>query len=99
MSEKKDLGRAEQVRLRRESNTSRRVQRARREATRPAPPVTSRTRQAFVTEKRKPVRNATPFASALPAVERTAASSMSTASTTPAPNFAAAMARMPEPQP
>ena len=58
MSEKKDMTRAEQVRLRRESNTSKRVKRAVRDATRTAPPVTSRARQAFVREKRKPVRNA-----------------------------------------
>ena len=58
MSEKKDLTRSEQVRLRRESNTSKKVQRARKEATRPAPPVTSRTRQAGAAPKRKPVQNA-----------------------------------------
>ncbi len=71
MREKNYLSRAEHVRLRRESNTSRRVQRARRESTRPAPPVTSRTRQAFVTEKRKPARNARRrFQIALPASRR-----------------------------
>lgn len=58
MSEKKDLTRADQVRQRRESNTTRRVQRARRDATRPAPPVTSRARQAGAAPKRKPAKNA-----------------------------------------
>ncbi len=58
MSEKKDLSRAEQVRLRRESNTTRRVQRARKNATRPAPPVTSRKRGTGAAPKRKPVQNA-----------------------------------------
>jgi cell division protein FtsQ len=56
--EKKDLTRSEQVRQRRESNTSRRVQRARKDATRPGPPVTSRTRQAVAAPKRKPAQNA-----------------------------------------
>jgi hypothetical protein len=71
MSEKKELNRAEQVRLRREGTTSRRVQRARRDATRPAPPVTSRTRQAFVADKRKPVRNTRRrFQIALPAARQ-----------------------------
>jgi hypothetical protein len=58
MSEKKDLSRSEQVRLRRESNTTRRVQRARKNATRPAPPVTSRNRSTGVAPKRKPAQNA-----------------------------------------
>lgn len=58
MSDRKDLTRAEQVRLRRERDTSRRVKRAVKEATRPAPPVTSRARQAVADPKRKPVRNA-----------------------------------------
>ena len=59
MSEKKDLTRADQVRLRRESNTSRRVQRARKNATRPAPPVTTRARQADAApRRRKPAQNA-----------------------------------------
>jgi hypothetical protein len=58
MSEKKDVSRAEQVRQRRESNTVKRVQRARKDATRPVPPVTSRTRQAGVAPKRKPAQNA-----------------------------------------
>ena len=58
MSEKKDISRSEQVRLRRESNTSRRVQRARKDATRPAPPVTSRARQTNAASGRKPAQNA-----------------------------------------
>jgi hypothetical protein len=58
MSENKDLSRSEQVRLRRESNTTKRVQRARKDATRPAPPVSSRTRQAGAAPRKKPVQNA-----------------------------------------
>jgi hypothetical protein len=58
MSEKKDLSRSDQVRQRRESNTVKRVQRARKDATRPVPPVTSRTRQAVAAPKRKPAQNA-----------------------------------------
>ena len=58
MSEKKDLSRSEQVRLRRESNTTKRVQRARKNATRTVPPVTSRARQTGAAPKRKPVQNA-----------------------------------------
>ncbi len=57
MSEKKDQSRSDQVRQRRESNTVKRVQRARKDATRPAPPVTSRTRQAVAAPKRKPAQN------------------------------------------
>jgi len=58
MSEKKDLSRSDQVRQRRESNTVKRVQRARKDATRPVPPVTSRTRQVGAAPKRKPAQNA-----------------------------------------
>ncbi len=58
MSEKKELSRSDQVRQRRESNTVKRVQRARKDATRPVPPVTSRTRQAVAAPKRKPAQNA-----------------------------------------
>ena len=54
MSEKKDLSRSDQVRLRRESRHRKRVERARKDATRPAPPVTSRARQAVAAPKRKP---------------------------------------------
>src|SRR5512147_651736 len=57
MSEKKDLSRSDQVRQRRESNTVKRVQRARKDATRPVP-VTSRARQAVAAPKRKPAQNA-----------------------------------------
>ena len=57
MSEKKDLTRAEEGRLRRERDTSKRVQRARKESTRPAPPVTRRARQEAAAPKRKPARN------------------------------------------
>ena len=58
MSDNKELSRSDQVRLRRESNTKKRVQRARKDATRPAPPVTSRTRQMTAAPKRKPSQNA-----------------------------------------
>jgi cell division septal protein FtsQ len=58
MSEKKDLSRSDQVRLRRENNTTKRVQRARKDATRPTPPVTSRAPQAGAAPKRKPAQNA-----------------------------------------
>ena len=58
MSDKKDLSRSEQVRLRRDSNTNKRVQRARKDATRAVPPVTSRTRQTVAAPKRKPAQNA-----------------------------------------
>jgi hypothetical protein len=58
MSEKKDISRSDQVRQRRESNTDKRVQRARKDATRLVPPVTSRTRQAVTAPKRKPAQNA-----------------------------------------
>jgi len=58
MSEKKDLTRSEQVRLRRESSTTKRVQRARKDATRATPPVTSRAQKAGAAPKRKPVQNA-----------------------------------------
>ena len=68
MSERKDLSRSEQVRLRRENKNSKRVKRAVKEATRPAPPVTSRNRQFVAAPKRKPVRNARRrFQIALPA--------------------------------
>lgn len=58
MSERKDLTRSEQVRLRREQGRTERVQRAVKDATRPAPPVTTRTRQSVAAPKRKPARNA-----------------------------------------
>lgn len=68
MSEKTDLTRAEQVRLRREKESTKRVQRAVKEATRPAPPVTTRAKTAAVAPKRKPAKNARRrFQVALPA--------------------------------
>ena len=57
MSEKKDLTRSDQVRQRRESNTTKRVQRARKDATRPVPPVTSRGWQPGAAPRRKTARN------------------------------------------
>lgn len=67
MSEKTDLTRADQVRLRREKETNKRMQRAVKEATRPAPPITTRAKAAAA-PKRKPVRNARRrFQVALPA--------------------------------
>jgi hypothetical protein len=58
MSEKSELTRAEQVRLRREQESTKRVQRAVKEATRPAPPVTTRAKTAAAAPKRKPSKNA-----------------------------------------
>lgn len=73
MSEKKELTRSEQVRLRRENRSSTRTQRARKEATRPTPPVTSRSRGYVAAPKRKPVRNARRrFQIALPAARQEA---------------------------
>lgn len=73
MSTKKEMTRAEEVRLRRESKNSKRVKRALKEATRPAPPVTSRNRQFVAAPKRKPVRNARRrFQIALPATRQEA---------------------------
>jgi cell division septal protein FtsQ len=57
MSENTDLTRAEQVRLRRERETTKRMQRAVKDATRPAPPVTTRAKSAAVAPKRKPAKN------------------------------------------
>ena len=68
MSEKTDLTRAEQVRLRREKETSRRMQRVVKEATRPAPPITTRAKATNGAPKRKPAQNARRrFQVALPA--------------------------------
>lgn len=53
----KELTRAEQVRLRRESDSLKRMERVRKEATRPAPMVTTRTKQTTAASKRKPARN------------------------------------------
>ena len=58
MSEKKDLTRAEEVRLRREKETTTRMKRAAKDATRPAPPVTTRNQKATAAPRRKPARNA-----------------------------------------
>jgi hypothetical protein len=58
MSEKKDLTRAEEVRLRREKENTKRMQRAVKDATRPAPRVTSRAKTAAAVPKRKPAQNA-----------------------------------------
>jgi cell division septal protein FtsQ len=58
MSEKKELTRSEEVRLRREKENKQRMKRAVKEATRPVPPVTSRTRGTAVAPKRKTSRNA-----------------------------------------
>jgi cell division septal protein FtsQ len=67
MTEKSELTRAEQVRLRREHENTRRMQRAVKEATRPAPPITTRTKAAGA-PKRKPAQNARRrFQVALPA--------------------------------
>jgi cell division septal protein FtsQ len=57
MSEKQDLTRAEQVRLRREQESTKRMQRIVKEVTRPAPAVKTRARQNPAS-KRKPVQNA-----------------------------------------
>ena len=57
MSEKQELTHAEQVRLRREQESTKRMQRIVREATRPAPAVKTRNKQTGA-PKRKPVQNA-----------------------------------------
>ena len=57
MNEKKELSRSELVRLRREQEHARRMQRAVKEATRPIP-VTTRTRSETAEPRRKPARNA-----------------------------------------
>ncbi len=60
MSEKKELSRADLVRLRREKETSQRGERAKKDATRPAPMVTTRAKKAVAQPKLKPSRtNAT----------------------------------------
>jgi cell division septal protein FtsQ len=56
MSENKELSRSELVRLRREQDHAKRMQRAVKEATRPVP-VTTRARPESVPSKRKPARN------------------------------------------
>lgn len=58
MSEKKQLSRAEEVRLRRDKENTRRMQRVVKEATRPMPPVTKRTRETDTAPRRRPAQNA-----------------------------------------
>jgi len=58
MSEKKELTRAEEVRLRREKENAQRMKRVVKDATRPLPPVTKRARQTDTTHRRQPVQNA-----------------------------------------
>src|SRR5512143_761203 len=57
MSEKKDITRAELVRLRREKENSQRRERAKKDATRPVPTVTTRAKPAVAKPKRKSTRN------------------------------------------
>lgn len=60
MSEKKELSRADLVRLRREKETSQRREQAKKDATRPAPTVTTRAKKAVAQPNLKPSRtNAT----------------------------------------
>jgi cell division septal protein FtsQ len=59
MSEKKDTSRADLVRLRREKDSSKRVERARKVVTQAAPPVTSRSRQNSVRSKRRTANSGT----------------------------------------
>jgi cell division septal protein FtsQ len=56
MSEKKDITRADLVRLRREKEISQRRERAKKDATRPAPTVTTRAKKAAIQPKVKPTR-------------------------------------------
>jgi len=56
MSEKKELTRADLVRLRRERENVQRRERARKDATRPTPTVTPRAKQPVAQPKRKPAR-------------------------------------------
>jgi len=57
MSKKQDLTRAEEVRLRRDKETKQRMRRAAKEATRPMPPISARTRGTSATPTRKSNRN------------------------------------------
>lgn len=57
MSEKKDLTRSDLVRLRREQDSSKRVERAKKVVTRSAPPVTTRARQENVHSTRRSARS------------------------------------------
>jgi len=67
VSRKKELTRSDQVRLRRESENAQRMERARKEATRPVSPVTKHARQAVAQPRRKSGRtsNARRFQNAL----------------------------------
>ncbi len=58
MSEKKELTRAEEVRLRREQENSKRMQHAAKEATRPVPPVTTRAKGNAAAPRRRSAPNA-----------------------------------------
>ena len=53
MSEKKELTRSDLVRLRREKENEQRMERAKKEATRPAPPVKPRAKQSAVTKAKR----------------------------------------------
>jgi len=57
MSEKKDLSHSDLVRLRREKDSSKRVERAKKVVTRSAPPVTTRARQENVHSTRRSARS------------------------------------------
>ncbi len=58
MNGRKELTRAEQVRLRRAMENAKRIEQAAREATRPLPPVAARARQEVVRSKRRTARSA-----------------------------------------
>lgn len=66
MSEKKDLTRAEEVRLRRGQESSQRTQRAVRQATRQMPPVTTRSKGMVAAPRRKSRNTRRRFQVALP---------------------------------
>lgn len=53
MSEKKELTRSEEVRLRRDKETSQRMKRAVKEATRPMPPVTTRNKPGAASSRKR----------------------------------------------
>jgi cell division septal protein FtsQ len=59
MSEKKNLSHSDLVRLRREKDSSKRVERAKKVVTRVAPPVTTRARQENVRSTRRSARSGT----------------------------------------
>lgn len=78
MSEKKELSRAELVRLRREQEHSKQMQRIVQETTRPLPPVTARAKKTNTTPRRKPAQNARRrFQIAIPVMPRMDARSIS----------------------